>query len=75
MKQEYYDRYRKLGLNIAYYRKLKGFTQDQLSEKMDIDQTHLSKIEVAGVGVSLDKLFLLADILGIPVHELFVFRD
>ncbi|MEG2022028.1 MAG: helix-turn-helix transcriptional regulator, partial [Oscillospiraceae bacterium] len=46
MKQEYYDRYRKLGLNIAYYRKLKGFTQDQLSEKMDIDQTHLSKIEV-----------------------------
>ncbi|MEF9865678.1 MAG: helix-turn-helix transcriptional regulator [Oscillospiraceae bacterium] len=75
MKQEYYDRYRKLGLNIAYYRKLKGFTQDQLSEKMDIDQTHLSKIEVAGVGVSLDKLFLLADILEIPVHELFVFRD
>jgi transcriptional regulator with XRE-family HTH domain len=75
MKQEYHDRYKMLGLNIAYYRKLRGYTQEQLSEKMDMDQTHLSKIEIAGVGISLDKLFQMADLLEIPVRDLFVFRD
>ena len=52
MKLEYKSYYKKLGLNIAYYRKSNGFTQEVLAEKIGIDQTHMSKIEVASVGVS-----------------------
>lgn len=50
MKIEYKQYYRKLGLNIAYYRKSNGYTQEVLAEKIGIDQTHMSKIEVASVG-------------------------
>ena len=35
------DRYIRLGLNIAYCRKLKGFTQIELAEKANISRTHI----------------------------------
>ena len=69
------DRYTKLGLNIAYYRKLRKYTQLQLCEMLDIDRTHISKIELDNVGVSLDIIFSLADVLDIPVYKLFEFRE
>lgn len=75
MKKEYYPYYKKLGLNIAYYRKDKGYTQEFLAEKINIDQTHMSKIEVASVGISLDVLFALSDALEIPPCKLLQFRD
>jgi transcriptional regulator with XRE-family HTH domain len=75
MRDQYHDRYRKLGLNIAYYRKLRDYTQEQLAEKVDIDRTHMSKIEVATVGVSLDMLFAIADVLQVPPKELLDFRE
>lgn len=33
-----------LGLNIAYYRKLKGITQAQLAQMVGISRTHISNI-------------------------------
>ena len=75
MRDQYHDRYRKLGLNIAYYRKLRDYTQEQLAEKVDIDRTHMSKIEVATVGVSLDMVFAIADVLQVPPKELLDFRE
>lgn len=75
MNQIYIDKYKMVGLNIAYYRKLKNLTQEALAEAMDIDQTHLSKIERAAVGISLDNLFKIADILEIDVHKLLIFKD
>ncbi|MCL2562823.1 MAG: helix-turn-helix domain-containing protein [Oscillospiraceae bacterium] len=68
-------KYRKLGLNIAYYRKEKGYTQLQLSELLNIDRTHMGNIELARSGVSLDILFQMSDLLEIPVHKFFEFRD
>ena len=35
MKDQYLDKYRKMGLKISYYRKLKGLTQEQLAERID----------------------------------------
>lgn len=70
-----FDKYRKLGLNIAYYRKDKGFTQLKLSELLNIDRAHMQRIETAKTGVSLDIIFRLSDILDIPVHKFFEFRD
>ena len=71
------EKYIRLGLNIAYYRKLKGLTQLQLAEAIDISRTHMSNIEAPNIStsVSLDTLFEIAEALDIPIHQLFIFRD
>ena len=71
----YSDLYRLLGLNIAYYRKSKNFTQEMLAEKLDVNQQHISKIENAAVGVSLYLLFAIAEALEVPPHKLLEFRE
>ena len=38
------QQYRELGLTIAYYRKLRGLTQIQLAEAVDLSRTHISNI-------------------------------
>ena len=63
------DKYIMLGLNIAYYRKLNGFTQEKPAEELNLDRTTISKIELALCGVSLDVLFDMADLFNIPVKK------
>lgn len=75
MNRKYKDKYIMLGLNIAYYRKLNGFTQEKLAEKLDLDRTTISKIELATCGVSLDVIFEIAELFDISVEKLFDFRD
>ncbi len=75
MKKNFVDEYTKLGLNIAYYRKLQGFSQMELAERVNISRTHMSRIENSDCAVSLDVIFSIADELGIPVHKLFEFRE
>ena len=74
MKQDYYEEYRQLGLNIAYYRKARGYTQLQLAEELDIDRSHMSGIEIATQGISLDLVFRLCKVLDITPDQLFDFR-
>ena len=74
MKLSYSDKYIELGLNIAYYRKLRGYTQERLSEKLGIDRTHIGRIETANVGSSLDVIFAIAEALEVPINKLFEFR-
>ena len=74
MKQEYKALYEKFGLNVVYYRKRKRLTQLQLAELVDIDRSHLSAIELGNVGVSLDVIFRLCEVLEITPKELFDFR-
>ena len=50
MNRDFREDYRKLGLNIAFYRKDRGFTQLELAEKVDIDRSHMSAIELATTG-------------------------
>ena len=68
------EKYEQLGLNIAYYRKKRKYTQEHLAELVEIDRTHMSKIELANSGASLDVVFRLSDALEVPVHKLFEFR-
>lgn len=70
-----YEKYRQLGLNIAYYRKQRGLTQLQLAEMVDISRTHMSRIEIADCAVSLDVVFAICDALSITPAKLFDFRD
>ena len=75
VKQEYKDKYEKFGLNIVYYRKKKKLTQLQLAELVDVDRSHISAIELGNVGVSMDVIFKLSEVLGINPKDLFEFRD
>ncbi len=74
MEQRHYQEYRKLGLNIAYYRKERGWSQLQLAEAVDISRTHMSRIENSDCAVSLDVVFSIAKALEVPVEKLFSFR-
>ena len=74
MKQGYKALYEKFGLNVVYYRKRKRLTQLQLAELVDIDRSHISAIELGNVGVSLDVIFRLCEVLEITPKELFDFR-
>lgn len=71
------EKYIRLGLNIAYYRKLNGMTQLQLAEAVNISRTHMSNIEAPNVptSVSLDTLFDISEALNIPIHQFFMFKD
>lgn len=65
-----------VGLNIAYYRKLRGMTQLDLAERANISRTYISKLEAPNmsVAISLAKLFDLADVLEVEPHKLLEFR-
>jgi len=75
MDTKQFDKYRKPSLNIAYYRKDKGYTQLKLAELLNIDRAHMQRIETANVGVSLDVIFHLSDLLNVPAYKFFEFRD
>ena len=72
-KTKYAEKYIRIGLNIAYYRKLRGMTQLQLAEAVNISRTHMSNIEAPNVptSVSLDTLFEIADIMDVDITSLF----
>ncbi|MBQ8228369.1 MAG: helix-turn-helix transcriptional regulator [Clostridia bacterium] len=74
MKSNHKQKYKLLGLNIAYYRKLNGYTQESLAEKLNLDRTTVSKIELATCGVSLDVIFDISELLDVSVERLFTFR-
>lgn len=75
-KRKYEQQYRQLGLNITYYRKKKGYSQEILAELAATGPNHLSRIERATPtdAPSLDLIFALADALEIEVSKLFEVR-
>lgn len=77
MEDKYKQNFKIIGLNIAYYRKLKGLSQMQLAEKANISRTHLSNIEAPNMptSISLETLFDIAEILGVPAAYLLSFRN
>lgn len=77
MKDRYTQQYKEIGLKIAYYRKLKGFSQMEFAEKIDISRTHLSNIEAPNVptSISLDLLFRISEVLEIDTKHFFEFTN
>ena len=67
----------RIGLNVAYYRKLKGLTQEKLAEKAGESRTTIANIENSDkfYSMALGTLLKLADALDIPIKKLFDFRD
>ncbi len=67
------EKYKRLGLNISLYRKMKGITQAELAEKVNISRTHMGNIEAPNIvkPISLELAFDIADALEIPVSKIF----
>ena len=72
MQTLYAERYITLGLKIAYYRKKRGYTQENFAEKVGISLNFLAQVEGTGTvrGVSLETLFKMADVLQIAPSKL-----
>jgi len=77
MERVYQDRFRQVGLKIAYYRKLRGMTQEQLAEATNMSTVFISHVEAPGIDktVSLGTLFAIADVLDIPAYKLLIFEE
>ncbi|MBQ9963950.1 MAG: helix-turn-helix transcriptional regulator [Clostridia bacterium] len=71
MKDQHYEGYRNLGLSVSYFRKLRGLTQQQVADRMDVSYETISRIENANTGISLDMLFELSKAIQTPPSELF----
>ena len=59
-----------LGLNIQEARRSKGFSQETLAHRADIDRGYIGKIENANHGASIDMVEAIADALGIEARDL-----
>ncbi len=59
------------GGNVRKYRKQAGLTQEQLSERLDITQKHLSIIETGTQFASAALIEKIADVLQVSPAELF----
>lgn len=71
MRDEFQTYYKMIGLKVAYYRKLRGFTQERLAEKMGVSTSFLGQIEAANIAksISLDTLFRISEALDTPPHK------
>lgn len=75
MNPAYRDVYKTIGINIMYYRNLRDLSQKQLGDMLDKDQSHISRIERASVGISLDLLCDIAKILNVEPYLLLKPKD
>lgn len=71
MKLQHLDKYKRLGLKISYYRKVKGMTQEQLAEELGKSLSFIGAVEAPNIDrtISLDTLFDISDVLEIPASK------
>ena len=76
MKTIYKEQYRQIGLKIAYYRKLRGLTQEELAEQVGVTPAFIGHLEAPNISkaLSLDTLFDIAAVLEVPPHKFLCFE-
>lgn len=77
MKWIHAEKYRQIGLKLAYYRKLRGLTQEELAEQTDLTPAFIGHLEAPNIikALSLDALFDIAAVLDVPPHKFLMFED
>lgn len=77
MKQEYTDEYQQIGLKIAYHRKRRGLTQEELAELINKTPAFIGHVEAPNIpkGISLDTLFDISVVLEVPAYKFLMFDD
>lgn len=73
MTSKYDSQYIRFGLRVAYFRKLRGYTQEALADAIGMSWSYIAKVEspTRPFGVSFETLFKIADVLEVPVSKLF----
>jgi transcriptional regulator with XRE-family HTH domain len=71
--KRFVEKYREIGRKVAFYRNLRGLSQEALAEKIEVSVSHISKIEApqANTAFSIDMLFLIAEGLDIDIAAFF----
>ncbi len=64
-----------LANNIVYYRLKKGWTQEELADKLGTTPNYISNIENAKRNVRIDYIGFIANIFDIPLEQLFIERQ
>ena len=62
--------YKAIGMRVKSARIRKGMTQDEVAEKAEISNSHISNVETGNTKVSLPPLVLIANAIGVSVDEL-----
>ena len=68
MRQEFEQEYLQLGLKIAYYRKLRGLTQEELAERIDRSPAFVGHVEAPNIKKA-------AQALDVPAYRFLIFDD
>ena len=71
MKEKFCNNYRNFGLTVSYFRKLRGLTQQNVADAMDVSYETISRIETGNTGLSMDMLYELSKALKTPLAVLF----
>ena len=74
MHERHHEDFLRIGLNILYYRKQKGITQQKLAEMTSYSKNHIQKIETAMASPSVEALLDIAEALEISPAKLFEIR-
>ena len=74
MNERHHEDFLRIGLNILYYRKQKGITQQKLAEMTSYRKNHIQKIETAVASPSVEALLDIAEALEISPAKLFEIR-
>lgn len=71
MQRRYADRYIVIGLKIAYYRKLRGLTQEDLAELVPCAAEYIGHLEAPNIpkSPSLDMLFRIGEVLNVEPYK------
>ena len=77
MKKIYQEQYRQIGLKIAYYRRLRCMTQEELAEQVDLTPAFIGHLEAPHItkALSLDALFDIAAALDVPAYKFLIFEE
>ena len=74
MNERHHEDFLRIVLNILYYRKQKGITQQKLAEMTSYSKNHIQKIETAMASPSVEALLDIAEALEISPAKLFEIR-
>ena len=72
LESEYKMNLIKIGLKIAYYRKLAGMTQEEMAEACGLSAGYVSQLEGPNSFFcpSLKTLFVIGEVLHVPISKL-----
>jgi len=65
--------YKKIGENLKYYRKLKGFSQDNLSYASNVCRGYFGRCERGENHPSVSTIYKISRALEVPLYKFFVF--